>query len=604
MMEAMDEKKDLEVQRLEKHEAWTIDEAITMVGEYGRFQKLLNFIFCLMAVPSVYQIMIIFFAADTPNWKCANPGAQNSTCNFYDEQPYTNRSRCGAQMNRSDWVWATTEDYSVVTQYNLTCDREWLVEATAAVFFVGWVIGSVVLGWVSDNYGRKLAIFVSTAVILVTVLITPWLPSIYAYLFCRLLVGFFVPGTFQQMIMIMTEMVGGSYRAFAGNIIFVFVTSTMAFCGLKAYYIPHWKILYVVCSAPYFFVLLFYKFVPESLRMLGANGRDEELVATLRRIAKFNGRDIPQEFLIITTKANTDNDFGAAFDLFRPSKFAKTTFCQSLGYVVGGMTFYGLYLASKDIGGSLYRDFTVVTMCEIPFALLAIPLCERIGRKKTVLIFYCIATAACIGLCIAPDQKGEGNVLRILLGMVGKCCCGAGYNTLQVWTMELYPTYIRGSAMGFLQVLTRLGAAFAPIVDMELMKINANAAFMFFAAITAAAVCLLPILKEMKGESMDEISSSSSSSSISSVSEEKESHTDSIGEIELNIKTENETNYAENKLYSEMNKSTSTLQVMGPVDEETSSPVHVIEVEETPYNVDEDGGVVNEMYDADSDIVV
>merc|ERR1719376_372302 len=145
------------------------------------------------------------------------------------------------------------------------------------------------------------------------------------------------------MIMIITEIVGPSYRAFAGNIVFVFVTTTMALCGLKAYYIPHWKMLYVLCSAPYLFVLLFYRFVPESLRMLGAHGRDEELVTTLRRIAKFNRRDIPQDFLILTTKTNTENDIGAALDLFRPSKFAKTTFCQSLGYVVGGMTFYGLY---------------------------------------------------------------------------------------------------------------------------------------------------------------------------------------------------------------------------------------------------------------------
>ena len=88
--------------------------------------------------------------------------------------------------------------------------------------------------------------------------------------------------------------------------------------------------------------------------------------------------------------------------------------------------------------------------------------------------------------------------------MLGKCSVGGGYNSLQTWTVELYPTYIRGVGNGFLQVLTRAGAACAPFVDTELAHLNPMAPFIFFGAITFAAMIFLPFLKETCGVHMVE----------------------------------------------------------------------------------------------------
>lgn len=497
----MSSEKEQELRKMEKHQAMTIDEAITAVGEYGRFQIILNFLFCFMSFPSVYQIMIMYFAADTPNWRCRNITNQ-CPYNASVEFKYNAAWRC-SELNREDWEYVLPPEYSLVTQLDISCGKEWVLESMVSVFFIGWIIGSVVLGWFSDNYGRKPVVFISTAVILITALLTPLLRSIYLIIFTRLVIGIFIPGTYQQMIIIMTELVGAKYRAFSGNIIFVFVTTSMAICGLKAYFVRDWKMLYIICSAPYLIIPFFYKFVPESIRTLAINDKSDELMATLKRIARFNKRELPIDFLVVTEPSNIKSSIKVMLDLVRPSKFAKKTFCQSLGYVVGGMTFYGLYLAAKDLGGSMYRDYTIITMCEIPFALSAIPLCDHFGRKKTVIFFYIIATLSCVSLALVPETE-TASLLRVLLGMLGKSCCGAGYNTLQTWTMELYPTYIRGGAMGILQVITRLGAAFAPIVDREFVKLSNNASFIFFASLTFVAFCLLPALKEMKGESMDD----------------------------------------------------------------------------------------------------
>ena len=295
---------------------------------------------------------------------------------------------------------------------------------------------------------------------------------------------------------------GPRYRAFAGNIIFVFVTSSMAIVGLKAYFIRNWKILHLVCTVPYLIMLLFYKFVPESLRFLAVKGRTKELMSTLQRMAKFNNTILPSDMIVVSDSINEDVKSNP-LDLFRSRKLFKITMYQILGYIVGGVTFYGLYLAAKDIGGSLHRDYEIVTLVEIPFALAAIPLCDNFGRKKTVIGFWVVGTLACIGLIAIPDAP-DVRIYRVLLGMLGKCSVGGGYNSLQTWTVELYPTYIRGVGNGFLQVLTRAGAACAPFVDTELAHLNAMAPFIFFGAITFAAMVFLPFLKETCGVQMVE----------------------------------------------------------------------------------------------------
>lgn len=534
---------DLNKKDKNKTQTISIDEALTIVGEYGRFQIIVNAIFCLMALPPVFQIMMMFFAADAPDWRCA----ANSTVCTSNKTSFSPKDKFRCGLKREDWEYVYPRDYSLVTQFDIYCSNNWILEINVSVFFLGWIIGAVLLGWVSDTYGRKIVIFVSIAAIMVSGFASCFMPSVFAIIFFRFIIGVFTPGTYQQSIMIMTEIVGPKYRAFAGNIIFVFVTSSMAILGLKAYFIREWKTLFLVCTAPYLFVFLFWSFIPESLRSLSIQGKTKELQSTINRIAKFNGRPLPPNVVVRMDAAPT-NHKSNPLDLFKERKMAKKTFCQTLGYIVGGMTFYGLYLAAKDIGGSMYRDYTIVTMSEIPFALAAVPLCDRLGRKKTCLFFYAIGTLSCIGLCFAPEH-GQAKISRILLGMLGKCSVGAGYNSLQTWTVELYPTHLRGEAMGFLQVLTRLGAALAPVVNVEISKLNKFAPYIFFGAITLVSMLFLPPLKETKDANMGDAGV-----------EEEDKPVDYKEEVEFkeNINAicydENiHTNAASNELYDEFN---------------------------------------------------
>ena len=48
------------------------EEAVTRIGQFGRFQKLLDVVLFLLTLPVAYQILISYFVTFTPSWKCRN----------------------------------------------------------------------------------------------------------------------------------------------------------------------------------------------------------------------------------------------------------------------------------------------------------------------------------------------------------------------------------------------------------------------------------------------------------------------------------------------------------------------------------------------------
>ncbi len=95
-----------------------VDQILPHLGEFGKFQKLLEVLLCFSSMPSVVQILIPFFTHDSPTWKCV--GA-NSSCSLQGELPIKNRLRCS--LPRSSWEYTTPKDYSIVTQVCFSVTR-------------------------------------------------------------------------------------------------------------------------------------------------------------------------------------------------------------------------------------------------------------------------------------------------------------------------------------------------------------------------------------------------------------------------------------------------------------------------------------------------
>ena len=98
----------------------TVDDFIKTIGEFGKAQKLITLIICLMIVPCGYQNVIIVFIGDEPPWSCISDNITASLCDqngtFLETHSFYQK-RCS--MSRLSWTFTKPEIYSVVTQVSL-----------------------------------------------------------------------------------------------------------------------------------------------------------------------------------------------------------------------------------------------------------------------------------------------------------------------------------------------------------------------------------------------------------------------------------------------------------------------------------------------------
>ena len=473
--------------------ALNIDNILKIVGEFHCYQWILDTIFVIMVIPRTYMILIMYFAALKPDWKCV----KNSTlCPYNATRLSSDNSRCS--MLRSEWEYTEKKDFSIVTEFDIYCDREWLIQLTTSITFLGWGLGAIILGWVADSYGRKSVLFPSMIGCLSVGFVAAFMPNIELFIVCRFIIGFFLPGTSLQMFIIISEFVGEKRRPLAGIILFVAFVTSLCLQALQAYFIRSWKLLFIVCTAPYAFIPLFWKFVPESIRWLRLKGKSDEAMELLHRIGQRNNRPLPDDVCLEPIDQQDSTHKVSPLDLFRGVNIAIKSIIQGYNWLIFGMVYYGLSLASSDLGGSLYRNYVLLSIVEFPAALLSIVGCDYFGRKKTVMHCCLIGSITCIIIGVIPRTE-NGIIARIAIAMVSKLFISASFDGVYTWAVEIYPTSIRSEGMGFLQITSRIGAASAPWVAKSLLKLHSNLPFYVMGGLALLSSLVMILLPETKG---------------------------------------------------------------------------------------------------------
>ena len=443
----------------------SLEEVLPYIGEYGRFQQILDLIISLINIPVAMQILIMNFSTIIPTWTCTN---NNTFCLFNDTLSANDNRRC--HIPRDAWAYTEKKEFSLVTQFDIHCKDEWLLILLPSIYFVGCAIGAIILGWIGDKYGRKILIFPSFTIMMLFGFISSFLPNIYLIVGCRFIIGFFFYGTITQGYILISEVVGSKQRPFACLI--VFLSTSIAWCllALQAYLLMNWKLLSIISTAPYIFINLFYKFVPESIQWLKLHGNTDDVMHIISRIAEWNKKELPDN-IVISSSEEISNHKSTPIDIFRTRKLAIQSFIQGYLWLVIVMGYYGLYMAADDLGGSIYRDVVLLTIADIPALFVSIYLCNRFGRKICTLIPLLIGGITCIAIGFIPFENNF-KIFRMILGYIGKFFLCLGFNGIYTWSVEIYPTRIRSEGLGFTTVAGRIGSALSPWVAKGLKPIG------------------------------------------------------------------------------------------------------------------------------------
>ena len=451
------------------------DKILTNIGEFGKFQKLLDGVVCLIYFFLSFQVLIMYFTTDTPPWKCR---ANSSECFFSGTFPEDDTRRCN--MSRDEWYYTKPVKYSIVTQFDIHCDEQWLLELLSSVHFVGWGVGAIILGWMGDKYGRKTLMFPSVASIIVIGLVSSFLPNIYLIVVCRLFIGIFIPGAMVQANILMSELVGNKQRPFAIITPFFAYAVGYAILALKAYLLQNWKLLSIACTAPYVFILALYGFVPESVKWLQVNGRIDDAMMVFHKIALWNNKVLSSNVIFSFPVSDVNVDQPNTRKTFRNRKIIIQTLIQCFIWMVSSTCFFGLQLAANELEGSMYQDFVILSIVQIPAGVIAIGFSTKYGRKKANLISLLIAGVSCLGIAFIPARRNLYSG-RVTLAIIGKMFASVAFQCLYLWSAEIFPISIRSQGMGYTQLAARIGATASPWVVKGLKPFGASVPFFVIA---------------------------------------------------------------------------------------------------------------------------
>lgn len=483
----------------------SIDDVIIQIGEYERSQIFLTVLLCLLMVPTVYPLFTLVFLTHLPAWRCSSTGEKTGECllnNTFNVGDGLYNERC--KMNRSSWGFVVADDFSIATEFNLVCDREILSALVLSVPVISAIFGTIVLGELSARHGRKKVIFICYFLIMVISFAQAFAPT-YTIFFCLSLVtGFCSSGVVPMLYVTIAELVGSKYRSLASNMVWVAYALSIVLIGIHSYLINSWRMRTIILSAPYILFVLFWRWVPESVRWLCVNQRNTEAEKILRKIAKQNNKQFPNVILVEISKKESESTM---LDLFKDCQLRRSVLLHSGIWFINELIYYGIILATSYLSGRFYLDFILVSLVEIPANAVVIYACDRIGRRKstissTFFAFWCLLAVA----CIPEDVTHSGySISRACFGIMAKFFISISFNSVYLLSAETFPTVVRTQAMALLATMLLFGTAVSPWVSNALRLAHLQLPFIVLSVLCFGNVILSFFLKETKGLVLEEV---------------------------------------------------------------------------------------------------
>lgn len=127
------------------------------------------------------------------------------------------------------------------------------------MLFFGWAVGAIVLGIISDKFGRRKVLFPSLVTVVIVAFAMSFAKAYWIVAVCRFVIGFCEAGCFITMFVLATELVGPEKRALAGTLVWIYFTVALLVLAIKAYFVRNWRILLILSSAPFVFIVAFWK---------------------------------------------------------------------------------------------------------------------------------------------------------------------------------------------------------------------------------------------------------------------------------------------------------------------------------------------------------
>ncbi|CAJ1078439.1 solute carrier family 22 member 16 [Xyrichtys novacula] len=398
----------------------SVERIFDELGHFKRFQACLYFAAVFQAIACGIHYLASVFLVETPNFVCAGP--DNITEILYGnltgsslmdilpvfkagkgplvvrtakgEQWELSQCRSALRINPGDFtygfdgnktvkacdgsfVYDHTEVYqSIVTDWDLVCEKEWLAKLCQPTFMMGVLIGALVFGDIADRVGRVRILMITSLCQFGLGVAVAFSGNYYFFVVLRFLLAMVSSGYLVVVFVYVTEYTGIKVRTWTSMHVHAAFAVGIMVVALTGYLVRVWWIYQIIlstCTSPFLFFC--WKF-PETPFYLMAKGRYKDTQTLLDRIARVNGLECrirAEELLESEEKENgrplveePEEKHGQSekklsiLDLFGSWRMAGRTCTVWAIWFIGSLGYYVFSLGSVNLGGNQYINLFLV----------------------------------------------------------------------------------------------------------------------------------------------------------------------------------------------------------------------------------------------------
>ncbi len=339
--------------------------------------------------------------------------------------------------------------------------------------FAGMFLGSLGFGFVADRFGRRSIFITALAWYSLWSALMAFQNDAVAVDICRFLAGVGVGLEQVTIDTFLPELVPPRTRgkAFAfGQFIQFSAVPMVALLGWllvprQVLGLAGWRWVTLIGSAGALAAWWFRRDLPESPRWLALHGRLGDAERTMSALEASVARDIGAPLPPPGPPVETASGTSAFSELFRPA-YRGRTLTLSIFNLVQTIGFYGFgswvptLLMAKGIRITSSLEYAFLIAIANPVGpLLGMLIADRMERKWQI-----VSAGAGIGLFMFLFAQQSNAAVVILFGIVVTLSNNWMSFALHNYQGELFPTRVRGRAVGFVYAWSRLSAAFAGLL--------------------------------------------------------------------------------------------------------------------------------------------
>ena len=449
------------------------------IGEFGKWQCQISILMSLLLLPLAWIQLGMVFLAPPTEFTCKTSPIPNSIIDKWAEvlgtadlsaKPGSCLIKNPTSKNGDPIPCPWGFDYSksitnssIITEWDLVCEREHLLEFAQLAMVFGAMCGALVFGAAADKVGRKPVLSVSIFLQILCGLVSAIIPWYYGFLTSQFILAMANAGTMVTSFVICMEIVGCQWRTITPILYHISAGIGSAIMAAIAYYFKDWRQLQLglgLLGATY---IVYIWTATESPRWLLSVGRRREATAILDKATQCNGSNKTSVIKVLEEwsrlNEETNNQPGLS-SFITNSELLKRIFILGVNCLISDLCFYGFSQYFGQFFDDIYISVALQGLLYSLSGLIAVVIVSRNGRRQSIVMSSCF-TGLCFFTLLMMSADAWYNVLFAVFGLIGMAI---SHPVLYLLSGELFPTTLRASAVGICIMFSKIGALLASVV--------------------------------------------------------------------------------------------------------------------------------------------